>query len=331
MCGLLGCWALGGMSVEEAQNVAKKLADTLQHRGPDKQSWVFEEKASLLLLHTRLSILELSPAGDQPMNSHSGRYTIVFNGEIYNHQQLRACIKNERVDIPWRGDSDTETLLACFDVFGFEATLKKINGMFALALYDRVLNDVFIARDHAGEKPLYFGKQGQNIFFASELKGIVQNPLFASEIDEEALAAFFQFGYVPTPFSIYKNIKKLPPASWVRLSLPEETNTYWSITQERTKSEKRFELDNRSTLDDLLRDAVAKQMQADVSVGAFLSGGVDSSLIVSLMQEQSLNKINTFTIGFKDERFNEASLPQVACHLGTTMRSITSLQMTLVT
>lgn len=322
MCGIagfLGSVATGG--VVDAKQVAHLMANTLRHRGPDAEG-VWCDGSSVALAHRRLSILDLSPAGDQPMVSDGGRYVIVFNGEIYNHLDLRKQMRKEA----WRGHSDTETLLAACQAWGIEETLKRTVGMFALALWDRHNRSLTLARDRFGEKPLFYGWQGESFLFGSELKSLVAHPAWRGEVDRDALALFIRYGYVPLPHSIWQGVAKLLPGSLLTLSadapvgvLPAPT-FYWRA-RDVANVPIRKGLDEQEAANELdlrLREAISGQMVADVPLGAFLSGGVDSSTVVALMQAQSTRPVRTFTIGFAQGDYNEAEYAKaVAAHLGT--------------
>lgn len=337
MCGLSGFFMSAGLAAN-ADSVARRMADAITHRGPDDAGVWIDEAAGIALAHRRLSILDLSPAGHQPMASSSGRYVIAFNGEIYNHLDLRAELakvgsdETPRSQSPggaarfWRGHSDTETLLAAFEAWGIEATLKKCVGMFALALWDRETRSLTLARDRLGEKPLYYGWQGEAFLFGSELKALRAHPAFRGEIDRDALALYLRHNYVPAPYSIYRGIAKLPPGSWLTLAADAPVGAspapsfYWRA-RDAAEAGVRSDLDDASAvnaLDALLRHAIGGQMVADVPLGAFLSGGVDSSAVVALMQAQSQRPVQTFTIGFHETGYNEAEHAHaVAAHLGT--------------
>lgn len=322
MCGIagfLGSVATGG--AVDAKRVAHLMANTLRHRGPDAEG-VWCDGSSVALAHRRLSILDLSPAGDQPMVSDGGRYVIVFNGEIYNHLDLRKQMRKEA----WRGHSDTETLLAACQAWGIEETLKRTVGMFAMALWDRHDRSLTLARDRFGEKPLFYGWQGDSFLFGSELKSLVAHPAWRGEVDRDALALFIRYGYVPLPHSIWQGVAKLLPGSLLTLSadapvgvLPAPT-FYWRA-RDVANVPIRKGLDEQEAANELdlrLRQAIAGQMVADVPLGAFLSGGVDSSTVVALMQAQSTRPVRTFTIGFAQGDYNEAEYAKaVAAHLGT--------------
>jgi asparagine synthase (glutamine-hydrolysing) len=265
------------------------------------------------------------------MLSNSGRYAIVFNGEIYNHSLLRNELIKSGVNISWRGHSDTETLLTCIDEWGIEKSIKKTTGMFAVAIFDNKENNLFLARDRIGEKPLYYGFQNGVFLFGSELKAINKHPNSLRVIDRNAIALQFSYSYIPTPYSIYKGIKKLKAGTILRVNLSksnimneilEEPKTYWSLEEVVIESQKNIYTGNSieaiNDLDDLLGKSVRDQMVADVPLGAFLSGGIDSSLIVSLMQSQTSMPIETFTIGFSEADYNEAIYAnKIAKHLGT--------------
>ena len=318
MCGIVGSW--GGREVVSAERFDAALA-TLAHRGPDARGVWSDQERGLHLGHTRLSILDLSAAGAQPMRSRSGRYVVVYNGEVYNHQDLR-----DELPGPWRGHSDTETLLAAIEAWGLEKTLQRCVGMFALALWDRHEGRLQLARDRVGIKPLFYGSLRGRFVFASELKPIRRlAPAGELRVDPEALSLFLRFGFVPAPWSIYAGLKKLLPGSIVSVNSrgePQEPQRYWSASEvvERGRAAP-FAGDLRAAgeeLERLMRDAVAIRTLSDVPLGALLSGGVDSSLVVALLQQVSSRPVRTFSIGFKDAAYNEAEhAKRVAQHLGT--------------
>lgn len=326
MCGIAGFWQTNNFSVDTAKAVAEKMALRVIHRGPDDAGVWIETGSGIALAHRRLSILELSAAGHQPMVSFSGRYVIVFNGEIYNHLELR----QELIDMAWRGHSDTETLLAGFEAWGIEATLKKIVGMFAIALWDRQEKTLTLARDRIGEKPLYYGFAKNTFIFGSELKAFRAHPDFVGEIDRNVLCLYLRYCCIPAPYSIYRGIHKLLPGNYIQFPIARGTDAmrsvipiaYWSLSEVAAKGiAQPFTGNNTdaiSALDKQLRQAIGLQMIADVPLGAFLSGGVDSSTIVALMQAQSTRPIKTFSIGFNESAYNEAEYAKaVAQHLGT--------------
>jgi asparagine synthase (glutamine-hydrolysing) len=301
------------------------MAEAVSHRGPDDYGVWCDASAGISLGHRRLAILDLSAAGHQPMGSPSGRYVLVFNGEIYNHRDLRAELESVGV-IAWRGHSDTEILLAGFDTWGIAATVVRTVGMFAFAVWDRHTRTLTLARDRLGEKPLYYGWQKDAFLFASELKALERHPSFEAAVSRDAAAAFLSYGYVPTPGSIYEGISKLTPGSCLEVDASTRTLRepirYWSLLDvaKRGIAEpfKGSETAAINELEERLRDAVSLQQVADVPLGAFLSGGIDSTTIVALIQAQSSRPMHTFTIGYADERFNEARHARlVAEHLGT--------------
>lgn len=311
------------------------MISQLALRGPDDEGIWLDRNAGLALGHRRLSILDLSPQGHQPMLSPCGRYVIAFNGEIYNHLDLRRDLeaspqpgllpKGEKKEVAWRGHADTETLLAAIAAWGLEATLKKCVGMFAFALWDRETRTLTLARDRLGEKPLYYGRQGDALLFGSELKALKAHPAFCSEIDRDALTLYLRHNYIPAPYSIYKGIFKLPPGTWVEIKEGlkiGEPVVYWSAFAVAEMGQRSLfmgsEAEAVEELERLLQQSIAGQMMADVPLGAFLSGGVDSSVVVALMQAQSNRPVKTFTIGFQDRDYNEAEYAHaVAKHLGT--------------
>jgi asparagine synthase (glutamine-hydrolysing) len=301
-----------------------RMGDAIRHRGPDSAGiWVDADK-TIGLVHRRLAILELSPAGAQPMTSPCGRYVLIFNGEIYNHQDLRLELDNEGGAFHWRGHSDTETLLAGLRHWGIEKCLRKLIGMFAFALWDKSERTLFLARDRMGEKPLYYGRTGDSFLFASELKALAAHPAWQGEVDRDVLTLFLRFSYIPAPWSIYRGIFKLLPAHFVAITndgrAVGQPVCYWNLHQ---IAEKGVDASPQSPealsdeLDILLRNAVKKQMAADVPLGAFLSGGYDSTTVAALMQVQSERPVKTFSIGFYETDFDEAiHAKKVAKHLG---------------
>ncbi|MGB3290166.1 MAG: asparagine synthase (glutamine-hydrolyzing), partial [Burkholderiaceae bacterium] len=304
-------------------------ADALTHRGPDDAGVWVDEHCGLALAHRRLAVLELSPAGHQPMLSSDRRHVIVFNGEIYNHLCLRRQLEAEGLAPPWRGHSDTETLLACIVAWGMPKALAATTGMFALAVWDRQARQLFLARDRLGEKPLYWGWQGGVLLFGSELKALRRHPAFRADVDRQALASFMRHGYISAPHSIYQGLHKLPAGHWLALDLarPDEARQaqatpYWTLAETVAAGLRRpFDGTPDEAVDALeqqLSQSVRRQMLSDVPLGAFLSGGIDSSAIVALMQAQSTRPVRSFTIGFDDERYNEAPhAAAIARHLGT--------------
>lgn len=305
------------------------MTRTIVHRGPDSDGHWIDETCGVALGHRRLAIVDLSLAGHQPMHSASGRFVIVFNGEIYNHLDIRAELLSEGYANTWRGHSDTETLLAGFEAWGIRKTIDRTVGMFAFAVWDRQARTMTLGRDRLGEKPLYYGWQGYGanavFLFGSELKALRAHPAFSASVSRESLALFMRHGNVPGSYSIYEGIHKLTPGMLMTLSLDEREpafETYWSgIDVVKAGVAEPFlgtSTEAVDVLEDLLKSAVQQQMMADVPLGAFLSGGVDSSTVVSLMQAQSSRPVKTFSIGFKEDAYNEAVYAKdVAKHLGT--------------
>ena len=321
MCGIVGFIDNGGIDQEKAFALGKKMMNAISHRGPDKGGVWCESSEGLVLAHRRLSIVDLSDAGDQPMMSSHGRYVIVFNGEIYNHLAIRKQLDAEGLAPTWSGHSDTETILAAVEAYGLEKSLQKFVGMFAFALWDKKQRSLYLARDRVGEKPLYFGEQDNILFFSSELKALRKHPNFVSEVNRDALCLYLRHNYIPQPHTIYKNVFKLPPGNFVKLEKAAEPKPYWSLVDVISNNYKTNTLsdnENLEILENALKEAVRLQMQSDVPLGAFLSGGVDSSLIVALMQEQSSKPVKSFSIGFENKEFNEAPFAKaVASHFQT--------------
>lgn len=320
------CGVTGYLGASPGDDVLRAMTTAIVHRGPDAGDTWSDGPAGIGLGHRRLSILDLSPAGAQPMHSKDGRWVIVFNGEIYNFSVLRAEL--EKLGASFVGHSDTEVLLAGVVAWGVEATLKRSNGMFAIALWDRERRELHLARDRLGEKPLYYGWHGTHFLFASELKALHAWPGFRPEIDRGALALFMRHNYVPEPHSIYRGIAKLAPGCWLTVSTqtrPGELpapRPYWSLFEVAAAGRAAplacSETEAVDALDAALRRSVADRMVADVPLGAFLSGGIDSSTIVALMQAQSMRPVRTFSIGFTVKAYDEAPHARaVATHLGT--------------
>ena len=307
-----------------------RMANAIRHRGPDDDGVWVDEAAGIALAHRRLSILDLSPEGHQPMVSASGRYVIAFNGEIYNHLELRGLLRPAPNDGGWRGHSDTETLLAGFEAWGIGATLKKTVGMFAIALWDREERVLTLARDRIGEKPLYYGFQNDTFVFGSELKALKAHPDFVGEIDRDVICLYLRHCCIPAPYSIYKGIKKLLPGTYLQLPFGGDVDAlraaspkvYWNLAEAAAQGLAApftgSDADAIAALDRQLKQSIGLQMMADVPLGAFLSGGVDSSTVVALMQAQSVRPVKTFSIGFDEQGYNEAGYAKaVAQHLGT--------------
>lgn len=328
MCGIAGFVdARRAQSRDDLDRQVRLMAGRLFHRGPDDGGSFVQEDVGLALGFRRLAIQDLTTDGAQPMVSHEGRYVVVFNGEIYNFLDLKRRLEQEGRAPDWRGHSDTEVMLACFGAYGVDRTLDLLEGMFALALFDRKEDRLTLARDRLGEKPLYFGWMGNVFMFASELKALAVNDAWAPEMDTEAAAAFVRYSYVPTPRSIIRGIGKLRPGHKIVIDLNRMTPgqlpdpvPYWnavSVVQEQQDFDGSPE-DAVVELEQLLERSIAKRMVADVPLGAFLSGGIDSSTVVAIMQKLSDRPVNTYTIGFNDKRFDEAPHAKaVAGHLGT--------------
>ena len=321
MCGIAG---FIDPLTAEPEATCRAMARALVHRGPDDTGYWVQRDIGLGLAHRRLSIVDLSPAGHQPMRSASGRHEIVFNGEIYNHLALRRQLEDGGAYV-WRGHSDTETLLAAIEAWGIQTTLKRCVGMFALAIWDRARRRLTLARDRLGEKPLYYGHSGHAFLFGSELKALQAHPAFKGEVNRDCLALYLRYSYVPEPYSIFHGIHRLPPATTLEVDAHgrcDQPLSYWNAAAVTDGAQAgQFtggDLQAVDALDRVLSDAVGLQMVADVPLGAFLSGGVDSSLIVSLMQKQSSRKVRTFTIGFTEPAYDESRYArEVARHLGT--------------
>jgi asparagine synthase (glutamine-hydrolysing) len=324
MCGISGFWETSRqLNNDLLPSIVQQMSNSLIHRGPDDGGVWVDTEVGIALGHRRLAILDLSPEGHQPMTSANGRYVIVFNGEIYNFLELRRQL--ESLGHGFRGHSDTEVMLASFSQWGVLDATQYFNGMFAFALWDRQERVLHLGRDRLGEKPLYYGWVGNTLLFASELKAFKAYPNFLAEINRDALALFLNYGYIPAPDSIYKCIYKLPSAtvlSWNGKTVHPQPVSYWSarevaelgITQPFTGSD----TEALTQLEVLLKDAVGMRMVSDVPLGAFLSGGIDSSTIVALMQVQSSLPVKTFSIGFHEKEYNEAQYARaVAHHLGT--------------
>ncbi len=324
MCGITGFLNISReISTEDMDSVIHKMSYALNHRGPDDSGIWVDSQNPIALGHQRLAIIDISPEGHQPMVSADGRYVIVFNGEIYNFLELRREL--ERLGHRFRGHSDTEVMLASFSEWGLIRAVKKFNGMFAFALWDRQERVLHLGRDRLGEKPLYYGWHQGIFLFGSELKALKAHPAFQPEINRDALALFLRHNYIPAPYSIYQGIYKLPPGTVLTCS---STNThpepipYWSLKKVAESGIAHpfmgSETEAVEKLDILLQDAVRLRMVADVPLGAFLSGGIDSSTVVALMQSQSNQPVKTFTIGFYEDDYNEAKYAKaVAQHLGT--------------
>jgi asparagine synthase (glutamine-hydrolysing) len=326
MCGITGFIDLQSrQSSIDMQALISCMANTIRHRGPDDQGAWVDETAGVALGFRRLAIIDLTPSGHQPMVSQNGRYVIVFNGEIYNFEELRQELISS--GHTFRGTSDTEVMLASVCQWGVESAVKRFNGMFAFALWDRQERTLFLVRDRLGIKPLYYGWMGRVLMFGSELKPLVAHPAFHAEVNRDALALYLRHNCIPAPYTIYQNVNKLPAGTILKVDLSQgatlsEPQVYWSARQVAEQGASQpFQGDDIEAADELdlrLRESVRLRMIADVPLGAFLSGGVDSSTVVALMQAQSSIPVKTFTIGFYEDNYNEAAYAkEVARHLKT--------------
>lgn len=322
MCGVTGSWSLLDYDHEA---IATNMADQIASRGPDDVGVWTALNDGFVLAHRRLSIIDLSPAGHQPMVSSCGRYVLGYNGEIYNHLDIRALLLTQAGVSEWKGHSDTETLLVAICHWGLEVTLKKLNGMFAFSLWDNHSKTLYLARDRIGEKPMYYGTSKATFLFGSQLKSLSVHPCWAGTIDRDALSLYMKYGYVPAPYSIYEGIRKLLPAHYVVVSgggnSVSEPKCYWTVdsNSEPTQSyEYNCMQSATDNLESLLLDSVRRRMDADVPLGAFLSGGIDSTTIVALMQSIAKEPVKTFSIGFDEDGYDEARhAKMVAKYLGT--------------
>jgi len=328
MCGIAGFLNADGMQTAEVLSAtAQVMARTLKHRGPDDEGVWVDSASGIALAHRRLSILDLSPTGHQPMISESGRYVISYNGEIYNFAELRRKLEQEAgAKLQLRGSSDTEVMLAGFERWGIEESLARWNGMFAFAVWDRKKRALFLARDRFGEKPLYYARMGRSLLFASELKALRAHPDFRGEIDRDALALYLRYNCIPAPQTIFRGVWKLPPGTWTCVTRDAYENPsaipYWSLreTVERSMANpfRGTGQEAAAELESLLRDAVKIRMLADVPVGVFLSGGIDSSLVAALMQAEGPRPVRSFSIGISESAYDESrNARDVARHLGT--------------
>lgn len=320
MCGIAGLWTPAALDEGLLTARVEHLRDTLAHRGPDSAGAWVDARAGIALSQRRLAVVDLSPHGHQPMISRSGRYVITFNGEVYNAAALR-----EELPGPFRGHSDTEVMLAAIDRWGVIAATERFVGMFAFALWDQRERRLWLVRDRLGIKPLYYGRVGGALVFASELKAIVAHPGFERTVDREALAAYFRYNCVPAPHTIWQGVRKLPPGMFVRVDDPFaelRPETWWSAVEiaRRGLADPFTGTDDEAidAVHDVIREAVGLRMIADVPLGAFLSGGIDSSTVVALMQAQSSRPVRTFSIGYAEAAYDEAPHARaVAAHLGT--------------
>ena len=330
MCGINGFYS---KSLSNFDDVIVKMNSTISHRGPDTNGAWSDKNSGIVLGHQRLSIIDVSSSGNQPMQSSSGRYILTYNGEIYNYLKIRKELEMNNPNIKWKGKSDTEILLESIDFWGIELTLQKIQGMFAFGIWDQKMRCLILARDRIGEKPLYYGWQGEGnnrvFLFGSELKALKVHPEFNGQINRDAIALQLRHNCIPAPYTIYKDIYKLLPGNYLELKhndlkkeLLSYPKKYWSLTSSLMYGNKnQLKLNEDEIQKDLeknLKISVKKQMISDVPIGAFLSGGVDSSIVVALMQSQSHQPVKTFTVGFNENEYNEAKFAKkIAKHLGT--------------
>lgn len=322
MCGIAGLCNWG----EGWRDNIERMNEKMYHRGPDGSGIWASQDGAVVMGHRRLAIVDLTPSGEQPMESHSGRYVIAYNGEIYNYRMIREKLQEEGRAAAFRGTSDTEVLLEAVEAYGLEKTLVMAKGMFALAVYDKKDRVLFLARDRVGEKPLYYGYVGKNRFvFASDLNSIASLEGFGNPVNRKVLEQYFRYGYIPAPYSVYEDIYKLEPGRILEIRYPFDRyreKTYWSMMDIAVRGQQNLftgsEEEASEELERLLKEAIRGQMSADVPVGAFLSAGIDSSTVVSLMQELSDRKVRSFTVGMWDRKYNEAdAAKQIAAHLGT--------------
>ena len=325
MCGLAGFWSTRGDVARRSRDILEAMASSIKHRGPDDAGCWWDKEAGFGLAHRRLSIIDHSRHGRQPMHSASGRFVIAYNGELYNFEDLRRRLRTQFRSLAFRGRTDTEVLLEAIAHWGLETALSRANGMFAFALWDKQERTLVLARDRIGIKPLYYGKVGPDLVFSSELRALREYPGFSGRIDRDALDLFVRHATVPSPHCIFQGVHKLQPGTFLRLKSPDQSwkpITYWCPWQKRYAGlADELDFDDPAVVaefDELLGDAVQRRTIADVPLGAFLSGGIDSSLVVALMQKYSTKPTKTFTIGFQSERFDEAPHARaVAEALGT--------------
>lgn len=323
MCGIAGFVN----KKADADVMIRSMLDRMIYRGPDGGGYWRDEHTGLTLGHRRLSIVDLSGNGAQPMLSADGRYVITYNGEIYNAPEIREQLFKKRADLHWKGTSDTEVMLEAFGEYGIVPALGKMKGMFAAALYDRRERTLTLMRDRVGEKPLYYGFVGGEFVFFSDPEVMRAYSGFQAAIDREALALYLRYGFIPAPYSIYEGIYKLEPGCLLTIRAPFRADDiryerYWSLKKAAEEGSRNpftgSEIEAADRLEELLTEAIRGQMISDVPVGAFLSGGIDSPLIVSLIQKISAAPVRTFTIGFEDKQYNEAQFAEeIARHLGT--------------
>ena len=323
MCGIAGFWK--NNLVIDFEKTSNLMAKCLEHRGPDNKGVWFDKNIGLALIHRRLSVIDTSSFADQPMVSDCGNYYLIFNGEIYNYKEIRKNLIADGFKISWKSTSDSEVLLYALKFYGIKKTLRMLKGMFAFSFYNKKCNLMQLARDRMGEKPLYYGKIGKSFVFSSELKAIKSFPGFDKAIDLNALNLYFRYHYVPHPSSIFKGISKLPQGCFVTIKGNGEKVShpcqYWSYEEERNKLVDYIDSSDKVVLDkfkNIMLGSVESMMISDVPIGAFLSGGIDSSLVVSMMQSLSNRPIETFNIGFNVKEFDESiQARKISKYLGT--------------
>lgn len=324
MCGIAGFCNFKG----DKEKMIEKMKEKMYHRGPDAGGNYFSEDGQVTFGHRRLSIIDLSENGSQPMKSHSGRYVMTYNGEIYNYKKIAKKLLNEGKVQAFRGSSDTEVLLEAFEAYGVKEGISLCKGMFAIALYDQKEQVLYLLRDRIGEKPLYYGQVGESFAFASDIGSLTAMEGFKNPINTAVLDLYFIHGYIPAPYSIYENIYKLEAGTILKIKLPfnnlgnAEIEAYWSIKQTAKKGQENLftgsATEAADELERLLKEAISEQMVADVPVGAFLSAGIDSSTVVALMQTLHKGRVKSFTIGMEEKGYNEAVYAkEIAKHLGT--------------
>ena len=321
MCGIVGFINFDS-NLGSNKLILDEMSNELSHRGPNDSNKIVIDH-SIYLSHLRLSIQDITKNGSQPMSSKSSRFIIAFNGEIYNHLEIRNEI-NKFKTIKWQSTSDTETLIESFEFYGIDKTLEKLSGMFAISLIDKKNSKLYLIRDRMGEKPIYYGYNESNFYFTSELKSLKKNKKINLEINELALSKFFKYGYIPSPLSIYKNTFKLSPGSYIELDYKIQNFTkyktvnYWNINSFRSRNKNSNYSSIKDNCEILINNSIQEQLISDVPLGAFLSSGIDSSLIVSIMSKNIKQKIETFSIGFNEENYNEAkNAKKIANYLGT--------------
>lgn len=324
MCGIAGFCNFNG----DKQKNIDKMKRRMLHRGPDAEGSFFSEDGQVVFGHRRLSVVDLSENGAQPMTSHSGRFVIAYNGEIYNHKKIAGQLLEEGHVKAFRGSSDTEVLLEAVEAYGVKKAISMCKGMFAIALYDQKERMLFLIRDRVGEKPLYYGQVNGSFVFCSDIGSIAVLDGFDNGINTAVLNLYFTHGYIPAPYSIYENIYKLEPGTILKIKLPfnyiddAEMLTYWSMKEVAGNGQQNLfqgsETEAADELERLLKQSISEQMVADVPVGAFLSAGIDSTTVVALMQSLNKGRVKSFTIGIEEDGFNEAvAAKEIARHLGT--------------